>query len=140
MLTCHALRCINIFVQELKITKKLFGGKVLVLGCCSSWMQIFNIIGVSIKNFPLWSLFKVFKLSKNISSREQDDVNKWLLEIRDGRLTNDYNMEEDNMEIHLNVLEENDVIKTLYRSSIDADDIKRLSEKIIFTKNEDALS
>lgn len=149
MLMCHALRCINILLQEVMGNKTPFGGKVLILG--GDFRQTLpvvprggkaDIIAASIKSSPLWRHFKVMKLSTNMRSKGQDEFNEWLLKIGDGKLSSgDDNLADDNVNIPLTFVEDKNIISAIYGSSINEHDVEGLSMKIIVTcKNKDALA
>jgi hypothetical protein len=95
MLPAHALRAIDVMLRDIiDLPDVPFGGKVFLLG--GDFRQVLPVVPrqprtVIIENClnrsPLWPLFTVFKLKRNMrADRDQQDFATWLLQLGDGTL------------------------------------------------------
>lgn len=94
MVPANALKAIDNMLQDITALKVPFGGKVFVMG--GDFRQVLPVVPRApptviiencIKSSPLWSLFKVFKLTKNMrAEHDQQEYAQWLLQLGNGQL------------------------------------------------------
>lgn len=81
-------------LQDITKLKVPFGGKVFLMG--GDFRQVLPVVPRAsptviiencIKSSPLWPLFRVFKLTKNMrAEQDQQEYAKWLLQLGNGQL------------------------------------------------------
>jgi hypothetical protein len=95
MVPANALRAIDTMLQDITGLQNVhFGGKVFILG--GDFRQVLPIVPRQprtvivencLKSSPLWPLFKIVKLKRNMRTGEdQQDFARWLLELGNGTL------------------------------------------------------
>ena len=94
MLPCHALNAIDKMLRDIIGTEVPFGRKIFLLG--GDFRQVLPVVPRSprtvivencIKSSPLWPLFSVFKLTRNMRAEaDQHQFAEWLLRLGDGNL------------------------------------------------------
>ncbi|KAK7089794.1 hypothetical protein V1264_024238 [Littorina saxatilis] len=94
MVPANALKAIDNMLQDITKLKVPFGGKVFLMG--GDFRQVLPVVPRAsptviiencIKSSPLWPLFRVFKLTKNMrAEQDQQEYAKWLLQLGNGQL------------------------------------------------------
>jgi hypothetical protein len=95
MVPANALRAIDVMLRDITGVENVpFGGKVFVLG--GDFRQVLPVVPRQprtvivencLKSSPLWTLFKIVKLKKNMrTGADQQDFARWLLELGNGTL------------------------------------------------------
>ena len=95
MIPVHALSAIDTMLRDITAVDAPFGGKVFLLG--GDFRQVLPVVPRSnrtaivencLKRSPLWSQFKVYKLTKNMRALEQEKAfSQWLLQLGNGTLS-----------------------------------------------------
>jgi len=82
----HSLMCINRLLKDIMGNDVPFGGKIIILG--GDFRQVLPVVphaSIAATFSTLWSLFKVFKLTKNMkASADECEFANFLLEIGNG--------------------------------------------------------
>ena len=97
MVPANALKAIDAMLQDITGVQVPFGGKVFLMG--GDFRQVLPVVPRAprtviiencIKRSPLWPLFKIFKLTKNMrADQDQQDYAKWLLQVGNGQLASE---------------------------------------------------
>ena len=97
MVPSLALNAIDLMLRDITGTEVPFGGKIFLLG--GDFRQVLPVVPRSsravifencLKSSHLWSLFTVFKLTKNMRARGSElEFANWLLSLGNGELTSD---------------------------------------------------
>ena len=102
----YAIEIINKTLQDIMGNKKLFGGKIVILG--GDFRQLLpvqinstrnELVNLSIKKSLIWKNFKIMTLTKNMRALpEEVEFSKFLLDLGDGKL----NLPNDEIELPKN--------------------------------------
>jgi hypothetical protein len=94
MVPVHALAAINRMMKDITKSDVPFGGKVFILG--GDFRQVLPVVPRQprtvivencLKSSPLWPLFNVMKLKRNMRAEEdQQEYARWLLSLGNGEL------------------------------------------------------
>jgi len=131
------LNAVNRLLQDICRNYAPFGGKVVFLlgGDFRQTVPVLRhakraaIVQTCIKYSPLWTNFKQFKLVNNNRSHDPE-FSRWLLDMGDGKLTNDANLHEDIIEIPSEMLSE-DLIKEIFGERLHPSNVKDFAHKAI---------
>lgn len=139
MLPKHGLRCIDKLFREITEIDKPFGSKVFVIG--GDFRQTLpvvprgsrtEIIETSIKSSPLWKEFTSLKLFTNMRCKGQNQHNSWLLQLGEGTLPTDCEIdEEDIVEIPRQMITNLDLCDVIFGDNLQTMAASELSQRII---------
>ena len=145
MVPCHAINAIDKMLRD--ITDRLFGGKIFLLG--GDFRQVLPVVPRSprtvivencIKASPLWPMFRIFKLTRNMrADADQHEFADWLLQLGNGDLDCPNNMIPGSIYIppQCNIVLD-DIVSSVFNNVTDP---KSLSNTVILTPtNEESLS
>lgn len=143
MVPCHALSAIDKMLRDITGIDVPFGGKIFLLG--GDFRQVLPVVPRSprtvivencIKSSPLWPLFTVFKLTRNMrAGADQHEFAEWLLRLGDGNLECPGNMIPDSIQIppQCNIVLAN-IVSSVFPNVTDP---KMLSNTVILTSTND---
>lgn len=109
MTPSHALDAVDkLFKEVMACSDKPFGGKVILLG--GDFRQCLpvvrhghrvTVVQASLKSSPLWKYFDKLHLTENMRASNSSErwFPEWLLQLGDGRLTNNHRLGEEVFEI-----------------------------------------
>lgn len=143
MIPVHALHAIDRLLRELTGEDVPFGGKIFLLG--GDFRQVLPVIPHGartaivencLKRSPLWSHFKVIKLTKNMRAhKDQKEFSEWVLKLGNGELKCSV-LEDDDaeycVEIPYSCVVMNDIVNSVFNDAIDA------TSAVILTPRNDA--
>jgi len=95
-----------------------------------------QIVQSSVKSSRVWRFFQPMKLHQNMrTGPDEIEYNEWLMELGEGKLSNEYNLGEDIIEVPRECIEENDLIASICgeRIALDNASVKILANKAILT-------
>ncbi|XP_059167460.1 ATP-dependent DNA helicase PIF1-like [Physella acuta] len=139
-----AAECINKLYEDITISNIAFGGKVFLAG--GDFRQCLPVVPgaepaevvlASLKHSKLWDEFKILKLDLNVRSVDPE-YNNWLLKLGNGELGNDFDLGRDIIEIPEQMIESEDIVKTIYGTCLKHEHMELFyGIGILCPKNED---
>ena len=150
MVPGHALRAIDVMLRDITgLSDVPFGGKIFLLG--GDFRQVLPVVPkqpktVIIENCinrsPLWPLFKVTKLTKNMrADDDQQEFARWLLKLGDGTLHCDGVSMPDLIQIPPQChIAEHDIVDQVFSDDVMSDPIALANTVILTPKNDTALN
>jgi len=138
----HSLMCIDRLLKDIMGNDVPFGGKIIILG--GDFRQVLPVVPHasraatvqnSIKFSPLWPLFKVFKLTKNMRANEDEtEFADFLLKIGNGEYpSNDENM----IDLPPSFISETDIVSEVYGKNLSSHNCSNFAKTAILApKNE----
>ena len=143
MIPVHALHAIDRLLREITGEDVLFGGKIFLLG--GDFRQVLPVIPHGtrtaivencLKRSPLWSHFKVFKLTENMRAhKDHREFSDWVLKLGNGEFK--CSVAEDNdaeysVEIPYSCVVTNDIVNSVFNATFGG------TSTIILTPKNDA--
>lgn len=148
MLPSHALRCIDNLLREIMCNESPFGGKVILLG--GDFRQTLpvvprgnriKIVETCLKSSPLWKHFVQLQLYENMRSEGQNNFNRWLLNIGEGKTPVIPNLVPGTIEIPQSMICKESIISEIYGNQLNIETVQNLATKVILTtKNAHAMN
>uniref|UniRef100_A0A0L8G2V3 ATP-dependent DNA helicase n=1 Tax=Octopus bimaculoides TaxID=37653 RepID=A0A0L8G2V3_OCTBM len=145
-----SMGAIDLLLRQIMNSPRPFGGKVLLLG--RDFRQTAPVVPrgsnaaiteSSIKQSPLWYFVTKLSLTENMRIAGQADFKKWLLEVENGNLSNNEELEENLREIPQNMEFTNNIVREVLGEELLLDNdeaVERVSPTIILTpKNKNCL-
>lgn len=119
----HSLMCVNRLLKDIMGNDLPFGGKIIILG--GDFRQVLPVVPHasrattvqnSIKFSPLWPLFKVFKLTKNMPANEEEsEFADFPLKIGNGEYpSNNENL----IELPSSIICDADIVSEMYGKNL----------------------
>jgi len=139
----HALRSVNAFIQRVMDDNRQFGNKIIVTG--GDWRQCLPvlkhghraaIVENTVKAGDIWGHMKTLTLRSNMrAGRGQEDFSQWLLSIGDGTIGDTVDVDDE-----MHTCTEENLIEELFHEYIHGGDTAEISTRaILCPKNEDTI-
>ncbi len=129
MTTKHALNAVDILLREImRKPNTPFGGKVMLLG--GDFRQCLpvvkhggrvKIVEDTIKMCPTWPGFKQLRLTRNMRAAGDPEYSSWLMDLGDGKLTNQNGLGEDVFKVPDDLLSTTPTVEGLIQSTFGGD-------------------
>jgi len=145
MTPTHALNAVDRLLKELMCDQRPFGGKVMMLG--GDFRQTLPvvphghrvaIVQTTLKYSPLWKHFVQLTLTKNMRTGDDKEFARWLLQLGEGRLKSQYDIDQDTIELSSEFCCEQSLVTQVYGNRLTPTQAKEFPDRaILCPKNED---
>jgi len=145
MASKHSLMCVNRLLQDIMNNGVPFGGKIIILG--GDFRQVLPVVPHasrattvhnSIKFSPLWPVFKIFTLRKNMRAKpEECEFANFLLQIGNGEYNPADINNSDLIDLPTSLVSSGDIVTEIYGTDFSALQYSVISKMAILApKNE----